>query len=179
MGEVFETITPELRDWINLQQLFFVATAPLAKEGLINCSPKGLDSFRILGPTTVAYADLTGSGIETAAHLKENGRMVIMFCAFDGPAKIVRLHGKGRYLEPGTLDFQQRSKEFGDFIGLRGIVEVSTTRISDSCGYGVPKFEYLGQRDTLIKVSQNKGETGLAEYRREKNRLSIEGLPGI
>jgi hypothetical protein len=179
MGEVFETITQELRDWINQRQLFFVATAPLARDGLINCSPKGLDSFRILGPTTVAYADLTGSGIETAAHLKENGRIAIMFCAFDGPAKIVRLHGRGRYLEPGTLDFQQRRTEFGDVIGLRGIVEVSTERISDSCGYGVPKFEYLGQRETLIKASQQKGEAGLAEYRREKNRLSIDGLPGI
>lgn len=179
MGEVFETITPELKGWIEQRQMFFVATAPLGNEGLINCSPKGLDSFRIIGPNTVAYADMTGSGIETAAHLKENGRIVIMFCALEGPAKIVRLHGMGRYLEIGTEDFQQRRIEFGDFPGLRGIVEVSTVRVSDSCGYGVPKFKYVGQRETLIKSSQNKGEAGLAEYRQEKNRLSIGGLPGI
>ena len=179
MGEVFETITSELKDWIEQRQMFFVATAPLADQGFINCSPKGLDSFRIIGPTTVAYADMTGSGIETAAHLKENGRIAIMFCAFEGPAKIVRLHGMGRYLEIGTDEFQQRSSEFGDFPGLRGIVEISTVRISDSCGYGVPKFKYLGQRETLIKASEKKGEAGLAEYRQEKNRLSIGGLTGI
>src|SRR5215212_9175752 len=101
MGDVRETITPDLQRWIEQQRIFFVATAPLAADGLVNCSPKGLDSFRILGPRDVAYLDLTGSGIETIAHLRENGRIVIMFCAFEGPPKIVRLHGRGEVLAPG------------------------------------------------------------------------------
>src|SRR5919201_3843639 len=105
MGKIYDGITPELADWLNQQRIFFVATAPLAADGLVNCSPKGMDSFRILGPREVAYLDLTGSGIETVAHLRENGRIVLMFCAFAGPPKIVRLHGQGRSLPESDSEY--------------------------------------------------------------------------
>jgi hypothetical protein len=179
MGITFEKIEKELANWINQRELFFVATAPLAGEGLINCSPKGLNTFRILDPVTVAYADLTGSGIETVAHLQENGRITFMFCAFDGPPKIVRLYGSGKFHGLESEGFSRLKDQFGEQIGIRGIIEVSLTRISDSCGYGVPKFEYVGQRDTLTKSSMNKGEQGLADYRKEKNSYSLDGLTGI
>src|SRR5919201_7094587 len=109
MGKVYDGITPELADWLTQQRMFFVATAPLAADGLVNCSPKGMDSFRILGPREVAYLDLTGSGIETVAHLRENGRIVLMFCAFAGPPKIVRLHGSGTVVTPESPRFHELS----------------------------------------------------------------------
>ena len=178
MGKIFEQIDDELASWIRDREMFFVATAPLDGHGLINCSPKGLDSFRILNSTTVAYSDFNGSGIETAAHLKENGRIVFLSCAFNGP-RLVRLHGTGKYHELGTQDFDRLQSGFEIGVGIRGIVEVSLSRISDSCGYGVPKFEFVGQRDALVKYCDQKGEDGLADYRREKNLTSIEGLPGF
>ena len=155
---------------------FFVATAPLSSEGLINCSPKGLDTFRVLDPLTVGYADLTGSGIETAAHLRENGCIVIMICAFNGPPKIVRLHGQGRFHGLESDEFRRLKKGFGEQVGIRGIVEISLSRIAESCGYGVPQFELTGQRDPITKWAINSGKHGLAEYRREKNSFSLDGL---
>src|SRR5688500_12051852 len=122
MGKSYDGITPELSQWIEQQRLFFVATAPLAREGLINCSPKGMDTFRILGPREVAYLDLTGSGIETIAHLRENGRIVFMFCAVDGPPRIVRLHGTARVAEPGTAEHEELRPHFGDYHGIRAII---------------------------------------------------------
>ena len=179
MGKLYETITDELAKWIEKRELFFVATAPLSTDGLVNCSPKGLDSFRIIDPMTVAYADFTGSGIETAAHLNENGRIVIMFCAFTGPPLIVRLHGQGSFINMPSAEFESLSNQFPDHPGVRGFIKVDVQRISDSCGYGVPKFEYVGQRETIIKAIENKGPEILAEYRQEKNSKSIDGLPGI
>ena len=179
MGRIFETIDEDMANWIQQRELFFVSTAPLADDGLINCSPKGLDTFKILDPVTVAYADLTGSGIETVAHLQENGRIVIMFCAFNGPPKIVRLYGRGKFHGLESEAFDRLKNQFGETVGIRGIIEVSLTRIADSCGFAVPKFEFVRQRDALTKSSINKGEQGLADYRREKNSLSLDGLPGI
>jgi hypothetical protein len=179
MGKLYETITEELANWIEKRELFFVATAPLSADGLINCSPKGLDSFRIINPTTVAYADFTGSGIETAAHLKENGRIVIMFCAFSGPPLIVRLHGNGTFVDMRSEEFSTLSERFPNQPGVRGYIKVDVSRISDSCGYGVPKFEYIGQRETLVKSIKNKGPEKLAQYRSDKNATRIDGLPGI
>ena len=179
MGKVFESIDDQLAEWIRQRELFFVSTAPLASDGLVNCSPKGLDAFRILDPVTVAYADLTGSGIETAAHLRENGRIVVMFCAFNGSPKIVRLHGTGTFLEQGSQEFESLKAHFEPTRGLRGIVKISLTRISDSCGYGVPKFKYVGQRDVMSKWASKKSDEELLEYVRQNNHQSIDGLPGI
>src|SRR5262249_3485973 len=149
-------ITPELAAWIDNQKMFFVATAPLAADSLINCSPKGLDTFRIIGPHQVIYLDLTGSGIETVAHLRENGRIVIMFCAFDGPAKIVRLHGRGTIHLPGEASYEQWKSLYQDMPGARGIVSIDVARISDSCGHSIPKYQYVEDRDLLTKWAVNK-----------------------
>lgn len=179
MGRLYDTITPEVAEWIGRQRMFFVATAPLSAGGHVNCSPKGLDAFRVLGPRSVAYLDLTGSGIETVAHLSENGRIVLMFCAFDGPPKIVRLHGRGTVLTPGDSAFAELRPRFPEMAGVRAIVRVDVTRISDSCGFAVPLMEFVGDRDQLPKYHEAKGEAGLEEYRRKKNAASIDDLPGL
>jgi len=178
MGKVYESITAELRDWLAQQKMFFVATAPLAADGHLNCSPKGVDTFRVLGERQVGYLDLTGSGIETVAHLRENGRIVLMFCAFGGPPRIVRLHGLGTVLFPDSSDFHRLAQSFVDHPGARAIVRVAVSRISDSCGHGVPLMDFVAQRDLLDKWSAAKGPQGLAEYRAAKNTCSIDGLPG-
>jgi len=179
MGQVYAELSRELIGWINQQHMFFVATAPLAAAGHINCSPKGMDSFRVLGPQQVAYLDLTGSGSETIAHLRENGRIVVMFCAFAGPPQIVRLYGRGHVHELGTADFQYYAQQFEPLPGARAVIQIELDRISDSCGYGVPFYEFKGSRDTLSKWAQKKGEAGLAAYRQRKNRTSLDGLPGF
>jgi hypothetical protein len=179
MAKQHNEITPELADWLQEQHLFFVATAPLAAEGLINCSPKGMDTFRILGPQEVAYLDLTGSGIETVAHLRENGRIVLMFCAFTGPPNIVRLHGMGEVLTPGSPEYVALRTLFPEHPGARAIIRVRLRRIGDSCGYAVPRYEYAGERDTLTRWTESKGAEGLTRYRQEKNARSLDGLPGI
>jgi len=181
MGKVFDKIDDSLADFIGRQQMFFVASAPLSKEGKINLSPKGLDSLRILDERTVAYADLVGSGIETVAHLQENGRIVLMFCAFEGPPKIVRLHGRGEVIEPAHKDFKQLSSQFPELAGLRCrcFIRIHCDRISDSCGFGVPLFEYTGQRSQLTDWAKVKGVEALAQYQREKNAKSLDDLPGI
>jgi hypothetical protein len=179
MGNFDDGITPELSQWIERQHVFFVATAPLAQDGLINCSPKGMDTFRILGAREVAYLDLTGSGIETVAHSRENGRIVFMFCAFEGPPKIVRLHGTSEVYFPGSAQYDSISGLFPAYIGSRAIVRAQLTRVSTSCGYGVPLYGYVGDRKTLVRWSESKGEDRLAEYRQEKNARSLNGLPGL
>jgi hypothetical protein len=175
MGKEYAEITPELAAWIKAQPLFFVGTAPLAASGHVNVSPKGLDTLRILGPQRVAYLDLTGSGAETIAHVRENGRIVLMFCAFAGPPKIVRLHGKAKML-PVTSELREH---FPDHMGARAIVDVAVARVSDSCGYGVPKFGAPEPREALDMWTQKKGAEGLAAYRRQKNARSIDGLPAL
>ena len=179
MGKTYDVITADLQSWIMRQQIFFVATAPTSASGHINCSPKGMDTFRILGPCEIAYLDLTGSGVETIAHLKENGRIVIMFCGFEGPPQIVRLHGAGTVYPFGSEKFGDYSENFETLTGARSIIHVRVTRISDSCGYGVPLYDFKGQRDTLTTWASNKGPEGLITYRGEKNALSLDGLPGL
>jgi hypothetical protein len=179
MGKLYDGITPELADWLQQQRLFFVATAPLAADGLVNCSPKGMDTFRILGPREVAYLDLTGSGIETVAHLRENGRIMLMFCAFTGPPTIIRLHGTGAAIPSHSPEYDALRALFPGHPGARAIVRVNLTRISDSCGYAVPRYEYAGERDTLVRWVESKGDEGLTRYRQEKNARSLDGLPGI
>jgi hypothetical protein len=159
--------------------MFFVASAPLDAEGHVNVSPKGLDSLRILSPTTVAYLDLTGSGVETIAHIKENGRVVLMFCAFQGPPNIVRLHGCGRVVEPHESEFAVLAAHFPVYESTRSVVVVEITRVMDSCGYSVPLMKYEGERRQLFDWARKKGPEGLQAYRKEKNRRSIDGLPGL
>ena len=179
MGKVYDQISDELSEWIGEQHMFFVATAPLAADGLVNCSPKGLDSFRILGPNEVAYLDLTGSGVETVAHLKENGRIVIMFCAFTGGPKIVRFHGTGQVFRPDQPEFEELIQLFPPARGARSIIKVQVSRVSDSCGFAVPKFEYVEERKALTRWADSKSPEGIAEYQREKNSQSLDGLTGV
>jgi hypothetical protein len=179
MGKTYSEISPELAGWIREQHIFFVATAPLHGDGLVNCSPKGMDTLRILGPREVAYLDLTGSGVETIAHLRENGRIVIMFCAFSGRPNIVRLHGRGDAIEPGDAEFDALQSKFPDHVGGRAIIRVHLTRIGDSCGHAVPRYEYTGERDALVRWAEKKGPGGLVAYRGEKNVRSLDGLPGL
>ena len=179
MGKVRTEIDEALAKLIQSQHVFFVATAPLSGEGNLNLSPKGLDSFRILGPRTVAYLDLIGSGVETIAHLKENGRIVMMFCAFEGPPKIVRLHGRGRVVEPHSSEFSSLVTQFPEYESMRAIIVVDVTRVSDSCGFGVPLLKFEGDRNHVFAWAQRKGPEGLRAYKQEKNLRSIDGLPGL
>jgi hypothetical protein len=179
MGKIFNEITPELQKWIEKQKMFFVATAPLSANLHINCSPKGLDSFQIIDPCTVAYQDLTGSGIETIAHIKENKRIVLMFCAFDGPPKILRLHGSGEGITPGHEDFENLNAQFPYRRGTRAYIRIQLTRISDSCGYAVPLYEFKKDRDVLDKWVDAKTDEQLNDYRLAKNTESIDGLKGL
>lgn len=177
MAELFDEITERLQTFIRAQQMFFVASAPLSPNGHVNVSPKGLDSLRILSPTRVAYLDLTGSGNETSAHLRENGRITLMFCAFAGPPKILRLFGSGETVLPGSDRWDQLRSLFGDHPGARQIIDVHVTRVQTSCGYGVPLFDFAGQRDTMVRWASAKGPDGLEAYRAEQNARSIDGLP--
>lgn len=178
MGRIYSEIDAALRAWIAAQHMFFVATAPTGDGGHINCSPKGLDSFRILGPTTVAYLDYIGSGVETIAHVRQNGRILIMFCAFEGAPKIVRLHGRGTILEPNDPGFEAALASFMPQPGVRAIVRIDVARISDSCGFGVPLLRFEGDRAQLVASAVRKQDR-LIPYQREKNRWSIDGLPGL
>jgi hypothetical protein len=179
VAKVFPEIDERNAAFIRAQRIFFVATAPRAGDGHVNLSPKGRDSFAILGPTEVAYLDFVGSGIETAAHLRENGRIVFMFCAFEGPPRILRLHGRGEVVEPGDADWEALLGRFPAQEGVRSIVRARLTRIADSCGYGVPLYRYQGERSQLPEWARRKGPEGLARYQAEHNRRSLDGLPGL
>jgi hypothetical protein len=178
MGRVLDAITDELAAFIAAQRVFFVATAP-TDGGHVNLSPKGLDTFTVLDPSTVAYLDLTGSGIETVAHLRENGRITIMFCAFDGKPNIVRLYGRGDVVSIGEPEVDALLPRFGPYPGARSVIRVHIDRVSTSCGYGVPLLRYEGERDQLTTWADRRGPDGLVEYRDEKNAASIDGLPGL
>ena len=145
---VVDEITAELARWIGEQPVFFVATAPSGSEGHVNLSPKGLAGLAVLGPQRVAYLDLTGSGVETIAHVRENGRITIMLCAFDGPPRICRLHGQGTVHVLGSDEYAALAPEFPDLPGARAIIDVDVTRISTSCGYAVPRMELVGSATT-------------------------------
>jgi hypothetical protein len=174
-----DAISPELADWLGKQQMFFVATAPLAAAGHVNCSPKGMDCLRVLAPGEAAYLDLTGSGAETIAHVRENGRIVLMFCAFAGAPKIVRLHGRGEIVTPNHPRWSELAAHFPAWPGARSIVLVHLTRVASSCGFGVPVYEFVGQRDTLADWAVKKGEDGVRRYQHDKNQRSLDGLPAL
>jgi Pyridoxamine 5'-phosphate oxidase len=180
VARTYDSIDERLAAWMVAQPLFFVATAPLAASGHVNCSPKGgPGSFAVLGGRRVAYQDLTGSGAETVAHLQENGRVVLMFCAFEGPPKIVRLHGRGEAVVPGGPQWEGLSAHFPDRLGSRAVISVEVERISTSCGYGVPLMSLVGERHEMDRWAQSKGADGLEAYRRENNAESLDGLPAL
>ena len=179
MGKLYDALDAELTGFISAQHVFFVATAPLDGSGHVNLSPKGLDSFRVIDPKTVAYLDFTGSGVETISHLRENGRIVVLFCSFEGPPKILRLHGYGEVIEPDHPRFSDLSKLFPVSTSTRAVILVSLNRIADSCGYGVPLYSYEGERTQLPAWAERKGVEGLDEYRAQNNSISIDGIPGL
>ena len=189
VAKVFAGIDQPLRAFIERQPLFFVGTAPLAADGHVNLSPKGpIDTFRVLDEHSVAYLDMVGSGAETIAHLRENGRIVVMFCAFEGPPRIVRLHGRGSVLTAGTAEFDSLAARC-DFsasevpAARRSIVHIEVVRVADACGYGVPVMEYAGERPHLgawaAKQVRSGGADALRDYQRRKNARSIDGLPAV
>jgi hypothetical protein len=176
MGKTYEAITPEHQVFIEQQPLFFVASAPLSGAGHVNLSPKGLDALRVLDPTTVMYLDLTGSGNETSAHVLENGRLTLMFCAFQGNPKILRLYCHGRVLTRSSQEWLQAISRFAPQPGIRQIVVGNVLSVQTSCGFGVPLMTLVEQRDQLPRWAAAKGEDGLVEYRRSKNTISLDGL---
>ncbi len=182
MARIFDLIDATLASFIEAQPVFFVATAPLEGDGLVNCSPKGnREELAVVGPSRVAYLEQTGSGIETVAHLVQNARIVVMLCAFEGPPRIVRLHGRGRVHLVGSDGFDAVAGRFpgAGRPGVRSIIEVDVTRVADSCGYGVPFMDFRAHRPTMDQWSQRKGSAGIADYQAEKNTVSIDGLPGL
>jgi hypothetical protein len=179
MGRTYSTIDDELAQFLKAQHIFFVATAPLAAECHVNLSPKGADTFRILSPAKVAYLDLTGSGIETVAHVRENGRIVLMFCAFEGSPRIVRLHGQGRVVTFGNGEFKQLLSLFPPYPGTRSVILIDVTRVSQSCGFAVPRMQHEADRTQLEEWAAKKGEAGIREYWEKKNQVSIDGIPGL
>ncbi|MFA9410071.1 MAG: pyridoxamine 5'-phosphate oxidase family protein [Deltaproteobacteria bacterium] len=180
MGKTYDAIDDKLRTFIDEQKMFFVATAPSAPDGHINVSPKGLaGTFAVIDDRTIAYLDLTGSGVETIAHLRENGRICVMFCAFESRPLIVRVHGTGEVVEPNHEKFASLSAHFDDYPGVRSIIVVRVSRISDSCGYGVPLYEHKGERDQLPRWATSKGDDGIAQYQQDNNAESLDGLPSL
>jgi hypothetical protein len=179
MAKVYPEISADMAEWIGAQPMFFVGTAAASVEHTVNVSPKGLDTLRLLGPTSLMYLDLSGSGAETAAHVRENGRIVLMFCAFAGPPRIVRLHGRADIVTRRHADWPACRNHFGDHAGARAVVRVQVGRVSDSCGYGVPVFDAPRQREALPMWAGKKGVDGLRAYRRQKNSFSIDGLPAF
>jgi Pyridoxamine 5'-phosphate oxidase len=182
MGDIESGISTDLGRWMMDQPVFFVASAPLDAAGMVNCSPKGnRGEFAVLKSDAVAYLDQTGSGVETIAHLRENGRIVVMFCAFAGPPRIVRLHGRGRVVAAGTSEFAELATHFAksDAVGVRSIIVIEVARVSDSCGYGVPFMDFTAHRPTMDQWSSRKGSEGIREYWRAKNATSVDGLEGL
>ncbi|MDA8081993.1 MAG: pyridoxamine 5'-phosphate oxidase family protein [Actinomycetota bacterium] len=180
MGVEKPELTGQYVDFIKKSPVYFIATAPIGIDGHVNCTPRPMDwSFFAESSRLVGWFDLVGSGVETIAHLKENGRIVLMFCSFGSKPLILRLHGKGSVYEPGDEEFESRVSMAGHGLGIRAVVTVDVERVSTSCGNGVPVMDFVSHRSTIGKWLENKGESGLLEYRRNNNLLSIDGLAGL
>jgi len=177
MADFFDSLEQKHINFIKEQKMFFVATAP--KQGRINLSPKGLDCFRIISPTEVAYLDYVGSGNETAAHLLDDGRITIMFNSFTRNALIMRLYGHGISHAPGSQRFPELMEMFEDSPGIRQIFTIKIDNLQTSCGYGVPIYEGVEERKTLTKWCEKKGPQGVKDYFEERNLVSIDGLPAV
>jgi len=179
MGKTLPALDATLTRFIERQHLFFVATAPNGAEGHVNLSPKGYDTFRVLGPDRVAYLDLTGSGAETIAHLRQNGRITLLFCALEGKPQLVRLYGRGRVLMPGDDGFDELVAACPPQRGLRSAIVVDIERVSTSCAYSVPRFSYVEERPTLDEWCERRSPDELDDYREQNNSFSIDGLPAL
>jgi hypothetical protein len=179
MAEHFSSLRPDLAQWWREQPMFFVATAPSGDGGHVNLSPKGYDTLRVLGPSRVAYLDLTGSGVETIAHLRDNGRITLMTCAFNGNPRISRIYGRGAVHLVGTPEFDSLAPDFPVLPGRRSIIDVEVERVTTSCGYAVPFMDLVDDRERLLDWASGKGDDGIAAYWESKNAESIDGLPGI
>lgn len=179
MGKVYDSIDDGLATWIGAQKLFFVASAPSGSEGHVNCSPRGGDTLRVLGPREIAWLDGAGSGVETLAHLRDNGRICVMLCAFEGSPRIVRLHGHGEIIDGTHARFADLLPRFARWPSARAIVRVAVTRVSDSCGYGVPFYDYRGERSESQNYVAKASDRTLKDYLQDHNRASIDGLPGL
>jgi hypothetical protein len=177
MGKFYNSISEAHAEFIRSQHIFFVATAPLAEDGRINLSPKGLDCFRVLGENQVGYMDLISSGNETSAHTLENGRITFMLCSFEGEPRIMRLYGKGRAVLPGSEDWEVYAKHFTIYPSTRQLIIADIDLVQTSCGFGVPLFEYSGERDLHFKWAEKKGDDGLKDYIQDNNLKSLDGLP--
>lgn len=175
MARFYSGLDARHRDFIAAQKIFFTATG--TSDSRFNLSPKGMDSLRVLSDTRVAYLDLTGSGNETAAHLKHDGRMTMMWCSFDADPLILRLYGRGRAVRRQDAEWGALRKQFSDLPGERQIIMLDVNAVQTSCGYAVPMYDYRGERDTLARWAEKKGGVGLLQYWREKNQVSIDGLP--
>lgn len=175
MARFYPVIEARHRDFIAAQKLFFTASG--TADSRLNLSPKGMDSLRVLSDSRVAYLDLTGSGNETAAHLKHDGRMTMMWCSFDVDPLILRLYGRGRAVHRQDAEWGELRRHFSDLPGERQIIVLDIESVQTSCGYGVPRYTYAGERDTLARWAEKKGPVGLLDYWREKNQVSIDGLP--
>ncbi len=186
MSRTFDAIDDRLAKWVQAQPVFFVGTAPLDGDGHINVSPKGnRGELAVLDQHHVAYLEQTGSGIETIAHLQDNGRIVVMWCAFDGPPRIVRFHGRARAVRPGDDGWDDLAAAFiarggnPGGCGVRSSIVIDVQRVADSCGYGVPLMDFVGHRPKMDSWSQRKGAEGIAAYQAGHNTVSIDGLPGL
>jgi hypothetical protein len=179
MADRFSSLRPDLAQWWREQPMFFVATAPSGAAGHVNLSPKGYDTLRVLAPDRVAYLDLTGSGVETIAHLRENGRVTLMACGFSGNPRISRIYGRGAVHAVGSPEFDALAPEFPALAGRRSIIDISVERVTTSCGYAVPLMDLVDDRDRLLDWAKGKGEDGIAAYWETRNAESIDGLPGL
>ncbi len=178
MGRVTDHIDQATAEWMDRQHLFFVGTAP-SEGGRVNLSPKGLDSFRVIDERTVAYLDLTGSGAETIAHVRDNGRVTVMFCAFEGPPRILRLYGTGRVTLPTDQGFEELVARFPERRAIRSVISIDIARVQDSCGYAVPKMDFVENRTRLDIWADNRSDEDIEAYWAEKNATSIDGLPAL
>ena len=177
MGRKYETLADSVVAFVEEQPMFFVATAPMKENGHVNVSPKGADSLRVIDNTTIIYADLTGSGAETIAHLRDNGRITIMWCSFGPRPRILRVYGRGEHLLPSHPEFAEFAGLFPKYKALRSIVRLRTSRIADSCGFGVPEMDLVGHRSKMAEWADRKSPAALEEYRHANNEVSIDGLP--
>ncbi len=179
MGRTFTSVEPAQAEFLEAQPVFFVATAPLGDGGHVNLSPKGYDTLRVLDPATVAYLDLTGSGVETVAHVRQNGRITVMACAFEGPPMIVRVYGRGEVVTGDDDRFAELAARFPALPGTRAVILVHVARVSTSCGYAVPLLALSAERPKLVEWAERRGADGVAAYQAERNATSIDGLPGL
>lgn len=177
MATQYDSISDDMRAFIEAQKMFFVASAPPPGAGRVNLSPKGMDSFSVLGPNRVAYLDVTGSGNETAAHLRDNGRITVMFCAFEGKPRILRLYGTGTVIDSSHPTWAETLARFPERGSPRQIIDIAVAQTQISCGEGVPLYDYVGDRDGLDTWAKKMGPDRMSQYQRTKNLVSIDGLP--